>query len=49
VAVGIAFLSAPASLLISALVAGYYVFEHTPSLNPGAITTSDRYYDRDGE
>jgi len=45
VAIGIAFWSAPASLLISALVAGYYVIEHTPSLNPGATTTSDRDQD----
>jgi uncharacterized membrane protein len=29
-AIGIAFVSAPASLLISAIVAAYYVFEHTP-------------------
>lgn len=34
-AIGIAFLSAPASLLISGLVALYYVFEHTPA-RPGA-------------
>jgi len=30
VAIVVAFLSAPASLLVSALVAAYYVFEHTP-------------------
>jgi len=48
-AIGIAFLNAPASLLVSALVAGYYVVEHTPSLNPGANTTSERYHDRDSE
>jgi uncharacterized membrane protein len=42
VAIGIAFLSAPVSLLVSALVAGYYVFEHTSSLNPDSNTTSDR-------
>jgi hypothetical protein len=34
VAIGIAFLSAPASLLVSGPVAGYYVFEHTPA-RPG--------------
>ena len=33
-AIGIAFVSAPASLLVSALVAAYYVFEHTPSRRP---------------
>src|SRR5215467_2267812 len=31
VAIGIAVLSAPASLLVSGLVAAYYVFEHTPA------------------
>ena len=44
-AIGIAFLSAPASLLVSALVAGYYVIEQTPSRDPGAMTTSDRNED----
>jgi len=34
VAIGVAFLSAPASLLISGLVAAYYVFEHIPA-RPG--------------
>jgi TMEM175 potassium channel family protein len=34
VAIGIAFLSAPASLLLSGLVAGYYVFEQTPARGP---------------
>jgi len=34
VAIAVAFLSAPASLLISGLVAAYYVFEHTPA-RPG--------------
>jgi len=33
-AIGVAFLSAPASLLISGLVAVYYIFEHTPA-RPG--------------
>jgi uncharacterized membrane protein len=33
-AIGIAFLSAPASLLISALVAVYYMFEQTPAQDP---------------
>jgi uncharacterized membrane protein len=33
-AIGVAYLSAPASLLVSALVAVYYVFEHTPALRP---------------
>ena len=32
--IGIAYLSAPASLLVSLLVAVYYVFEHTPSSGP---------------
>jgi hypothetical protein len=30
-AIGIAYLSAPASLLVSALVAVYYMFEQTPA------------------
>jgi uncharacterized membrane protein len=30
-AIGVAYLSAPASLAVSALVAVYYVFEHTPA------------------
>jgi uncharacterized membrane protein len=34
-AVGIAFLSAPASLVISGLVAVYYIFEQTPAQAPG--------------
>jgi uncharacterized membrane protein len=34
-AIGIAFLSAPASLLISGLVAVYYMFEQTPAQAPG--------------
>ena len=34
VAIGIAVLSAPASLLVSGLVAAYYVFEHTPARGP---------------
>ena len=34
VAVGIAFLNAPASLLVSGLVAAYYVFEQTPARGP---------------
>jgi hypothetical protein len=33
-AIGIAFLSAPASLLISALLAVYYIFEQTPAQRP---------------
>jgi hypothetical protein len=33
-AIGIAFLSAPASLLISALIAVYYMFEQTPAQEP---------------
>ena len=36
VAIGIAFASAPASLLVSGLVAAYYVFEHTPARPAGA-------------
>jgi uncharacterized membrane protein len=39
VAIGIAFLSAPASLLLSGLVAAYYVFEQTPARGPA---TTDR-------
>ena len=38
VAIGIAFLSAPASLLVSALVAAYYVFEQTPARDRVAAT-----------
>lgn len=34
-ALGIAFLSAPASLVISGLVAVYYIFEQTPTQAPG--------------
>jgi uncharacterized membrane protein len=34
VAIGIAFLSAPASLLVSGLVAAYYIFEQTPARGP---------------
>jgi uncharacterized membrane protein len=33
-AIGIAYISAPASLLVSALVAVYYVFEQTPAPGP---------------
>jgi uncharacterized membrane protein len=33
-AIGVAYLSAPASLLVSALVAVYYVFEQTPTRGP---------------
>jgi TMEM175 potassium channel family protein len=33
-AIGIAYLSAPASLLVSALVAVYYMFEQTPARQP---------------
>jgi uncharacterized membrane protein len=33
-AIGIAYLSAPASLVISILIAVYYVFEHTPGAPP---------------
>ena len=36
VAIGIAFASARASLLVSGLVAAYYVFEHTPARPAGA-------------
>jgi len=35
-AIGVAFLSAPASLLISALLAVYYMFDHTPAQEPEA-------------
>jgi uncharacterized membrane protein len=34
VAIGVAYLSAPASLLMSALIGLYYVFEHTPTGGP---------------
>jgi uncharacterized membrane protein len=34
VAIGVAFLSAPASLVISALLAVYYMFEQTPAQEP---------------
>jgi uncharacterized membrane protein len=39
-AIGVAWLSAPASLLVSALVAVYYVFEHTPALGTGRASES---------
>jgi len=39
-AIGIAYLSAPASLLMSALVAVYYVFEQTPALGPARARMS---------
>jgi len=35
VAVGVAFISAPASVIITALVAVYYIFERTPARNAG--------------
>ena len=35
-AIAIAFVDAPASLLVSGLVAAYYVFEHTPARTAGA-------------
>ena len=35
-AIGVAYLSAPASLLVSALVAVYYVFEQTPGRGPAS-------------
>ena len=38
-AIGIAFLSATASLIVSGLVAIYYIFEQTPS--PAAESSSD--------
>jgi TMEM175 potassium channel family protein len=44
VAVGVAFISAPASLIITALVAVYYVFERTPDsrrASAGVGTASD--------
>jgi hypothetical protein len=31
VAIGVAFISAPAAVLITALVATYYIFERTPT------------------
>lgn len=40
-AIGIAFVNAPVSLLISALVAIYYVFERTPSADTVAAAGSD--------
>src|SRR3984957_395230 len=43
-AIGIAFLSAPASLIVSGLVAVYYIFEHTPApqtATPAAETSPD--------
>jgi uncharacterized membrane protein len=33
-AIGLAYLSAPASLLVSALIAAYYVYEQTPARRP---------------
>ena len=40
VAIAVAFLSAPASLLVSGLVAAYYIFEQTPARDPA--TTDQR-------
>lgn len=40
-AIGIAFLSPRASLLVSALVAAYYVFERTPSADGAPATGTD--------
>ncbi len=37
VAVGVAFASAPAALVITALVAVYYIFERTPATGRGAV------------
>jgi len=36
VAIAVAFLNAPASLLVSGLVAAYHVFEQTPTREPAA-------------
>jgi TMEM175 potassium channel family protein len=46
-AIAVAFLSAPASLLISGLVAAYYVFEHTPA-RPGKAQPGDSLIPRPG-
>jgi hypothetical protein len=43
-AIGIAFFSATASLIVSGLVAVYYIFEHTPAVGtapPAAGTSPD--------
>ncbi len=40
-AVGVAFLNAPASLLISGLVAGYYVYEQTPAGDRAGADAAD--------
>ena len=40
-AIAVAFVSAPASLLISALVAAYYVLEHTPQPDNGPAADRD--------
>jgi hypothetical protein len=39
--VGLAFVSAPAALGLSGLVAVYYVFERTPALGQGGDPASD--------
>jgi hypothetical protein len=39
VAIGIALVSAPAALLVSGLVAVYYVYEHTPAAGPDHAPT----------
>lgn len=41
VAIGVAFVSAPAALAISAALAVYYMFEQTPAREPAASTDSE--------
>lgn len=41
VVIGLAFISAPAALALSALVAAYYIFERTPALGKIADSASD--------
>jgi uncharacterized membrane protein len=48
-AIGIAYLSAPASLLVSALVAVYYVFEQTPGREPAAAAEPTLADEESGE
>ena len=42
VVIGLAFVSAPAALALSALVAVYYIFERTPSLDKTTDSASDQ-------
>jgi uncharacterized membrane protein len=48
-AIGVAYLSAPASLLMSTLVGVYYIFEQTPVIRPGQASAERETADPSGE